>query len=53
MVAPLETHASGFLTAPSQAAKVITLCGVSGGLGCHDLHGATVPRGFPSLDPPH
>jgi hypothetical protein len=33
MVAPLETHASGFLTALSQAPKVFTLHGVPGGLG--------------------
>jgi hypothetical protein len=31
MVAPLETHASGFLTALSQAPKVFTLHGVPGG----------------------
>jgi hypothetical protein len=31
MGAPLELHASGFLTAPIQAPKVFTIRGVSGG----------------------
>jgi hypothetical protein len=35
MVAPLEMHASEFLTVPSQAPKVFALCGVLGGLGTH------------------
>jgi hypothetical protein len=33
MVAPMETHASGFLTTPSQAPKVFTMLIVPGGLG--------------------
>jgi hypothetical protein len=33
MVAPLETHASGFLTAPSQVPKVFTLHGMPRGPG--------------------
>jgi hypothetical protein len=53
MVAPLEMHASRFLTAPNQAPKVFTVCGVPGGPGSHDLHRAMVPCGFLSLDPPH
>jgi hypothetical protein len=51
MVAPLETLAFEFLTAPSQAPKVFTRHGVpgEGGLGTHclgphDLPGAMVPR---------
>jgi hypothetical protein len=38
MVAPLEMQFSGFLTAPSQAPRVLTLRGVLGvgvGLGTH------------------
>jgi hypothetical protein len=35
MVAPLESHASRFLTVPSQASKVFTLCGVPKDLGTH------------------
>jgi hypothetical protein len=35
MVAPLEMHASGFLTMPSQAPNVFTLRGVPGGPGPH------------------
>jgi hypothetical protein len=33
MIDPLETHASGFLTASSQAPKVFTLRGMPGGSG--------------------
>jgi hypothetical protein len=39
MVAPLETHASGFLTAPSQAPKVFT------------FHGVPESRNLPFWDP--
>jgi hypothetical protein len=62
MIAPLEMHVSGFLTASSQAPKVFTLRGMLGGEGgvreltCprpHDLHGGTVPHDFLSIDPPH
>jgi hypothetical protein len=61
MVAPLEMHASEFLTALSQAPKVFTVCIMSGGGGVqeltcprpHDMHRAMVPRGFLSPDPPH
>jgi hypothetical protein len=35
MVAPLEMHASGFLSAPSQAPKVFSLRGVPRGLRTH------------------
>jgi hypothetical protein len=35
MIAPLETHASGFLTAPSQTPKVFTLRGMLRGLSTH------------------
>jgi hypothetical protein len=35
MIAPLESHTSGFLTALSQAAKVFTLHGVLEDLGTH------------------
>jgi hypothetical protein len=58
MVAPLETHASGYLTTLSQAPKVLTCVACRGvrELACpgsHDLHGAAVPRDFLSPDPPH
>jgi hypothetical protein len=61
MVAPLETHGSGFLIVLSQAPKVFTVRVVRGGGGVweltcprpHDLHGAMVPRDFLNLDPPH
>jgi hypothetical protein len=64
MIAPLEMHVSGFLTASSQAPKVFTLRGMPGGGGeggvreltfprPHDLHGGTVPHDFLSIDPPH
>jgi hypothetical protein len=33
MIAPLEMHVSGFLTASSQAPKVFTLRGMPGGGG--------------------
>jgi hypothetical protein len=61
MVAPLDMHASRFLTMASQAPKVFTLHGVPGGGGVrelayprpHDLHGATVPHNFLNPDPPY
>jgi hypothetical protein len=58
MVDPLVTHASRFLTTPSQAPKVFTVRVVPGVwkltcLGSHNLHEAMVPRGFLSPDPPH
>jgi hypothetical protein len=36
MIAPLEMHASGFLTASSQAPKVFTLRGMLGGRGASE-----------------
>jgi hypothetical protein len=49
MVALLETHASGFLTAPSQAPKAFTLRGMPGGPGAGLSRTPRPPRSYGAM----